>query len=336
MASVSNPQSLIFSAPYNRVQRQVLTLINPTKWVLLFKLKTNAVQHYSVRPPSGQVQPLSTATVIITLSYFQFQSNICYRHRFSVQSIYRPVNGLRQGESALSIFQRTPRSDIWVASIPVRLEPPPLTPSQLNLVLNVNHGDKEIGNVFKLSDILSKSGDEVEEEPLLKKMPQRKELGLQKQTAKQQEKKQFDPEVLQQRLQKSNHKQRIWLLLFICLILGFHVAGCLIISIIVKCIQYTFKFSNYEQFLNYLNILNFEKFWNYCENSIGSLLKYEKLLDGKNILTVDLLNYLKSCCYENVLKYMDLSNLLTLGAPHKQTFPDNYESMLNFSYVGKV
>ncbi|BFF95579.1 vesicle-associated membrane protein-associated protein B-like [Drosophila madeirensis] len=320
---VTSPKHLIFNAPYNRIQGHELTLINSTQMILLFKVKSNSAKHYSVRPNAGQVEPFSIYRVIITLSYFGFQPDVCYRHHFSVESIYRPVDGLRPGESPLWVFQRTPPSDICVVRVPVHLQAAPLSTSQKNVAHNLKHGDKQIGSV-----------NEPEKEPQLKKEP-----ALEKREHKQPEKKQPNLEIVNQKqdktkpqLQQTDQKPSFWLIVII-LACGFLVAGFFsdyIISqiwIVIKSIRHNVKFSYYHGKLsNYGNIC-VEKFWTYWKISIENLSEYE------NIWTLDLLNYLKYCSYEKGLNLVDSSDLLT---PQNGSLLGSYESTLNSSFADQI
>ncbi|XP_026844642.1 vesicle-associated membrane protein/synaptobrevin-binding protein [Drosophila persimilis] len=132
---VTIPQILVFNAPYNRLQSQEMTLINNTEQVLMFKLKTNNAQHYIVKPTVGLVEPYSTSKVLISLCRFDFQPRTCYQHRFIVESFYIPVEGLQQcdREAPKAFFKRTPRSDMGVVRIRVRLEATPALPQKERL-----------------------------------------------------------------------------------------------------------------------------------------------------------------------------------------------------------
>ncbi|XP_070139651.1 vesicle-associated membrane protein-associated protein A isoform X2 [Drosophila kikkawai] len=96
LLSVS-PQQLTFYAPYHGPQRRILTLLNPTHMVVLFKIKSNAFRHYRLRPNAGKVEPYATIEVRICLQCFDFHED-----------------------------QNLPREQIYTKCLPINLENKPL------------------------------------------------------------------------------------------------------------------------------------------------------------------------------------------------------------------
>ncbi|KAH8324259.1 hypothetical protein KR074_002675 [Drosophila pseudoananassae] len=125
LLSVS-PQLLNFYAPYDRSQRRILTLLNPTNSVVLFKVKSNAWRHYCVSPIAARIQPYDTHEVSISLRYFDFDEKKKYTHRFCIQSMYDPVDQCKTVK-VLSIFRKASSADISTLSLPVHLEAKPIS-----------------------------------------------------------------------------------------------------------------------------------------------------------------------------------------------------------------
>ncbi|XP_017076089.2 vesicle-associated protein 2-2 [Drosophila eugracilis] len=127
-----NPKLLTFYAPYDRSQRRILTLLNPTYKQVLFKVKSNAHRHYNVSPNAGKIEPYCTSEISIILNHFSFEENVSYNHLFTIQSIYAPGKHFN-GETTLAIFRRVSRRKICSNIIPVRLEDKPLPLSKSSL-----------------------------------------------------------------------------------------------------------------------------------------------------------------------------------------------------------
>ncbi|EDV31300.1 uncharacterized protein Dana_GF15288 [Drosophila ananassae] len=125
LLSVS-PQLLNFYAPYDRRQRRILTLLNPTNSVVLFKVTSNAWKHYRVSPIAAKIEPYDTQEVSISLSYFDFDENKKYAHRFRIQSMYDPPDRCKS-EKVLAIFLKASRCDISTLALPVNLEAKPIS-----------------------------------------------------------------------------------------------------------------------------------------------------------------------------------------------------------------
>ncbi|XP_017047472.2 vesicle-associated membrane protein-associated protein scs2 [Drosophila ficusphila] len=71
-----NPQLLTFYAPYDRSQRRMLILLNPTNRQVLFKVTSNAWDHYHVSPNAGKLEPYCTREVIISLNNFDYCADL--------------------------------------------------------------------------------------------------------------------------------------------------------------------------------------------------------------------------------------------------------------------
>ncbi|XP_070074655.1 trypsin epsilon-like isoform X2 [Drosophila takahashii] len=123
LLSVS-PQLLTFYAPYDRSQRRLLTLLNPTNKQVLFKIKSNVVRLYKVIPCAGRIEPYGTCEISITLHKLDYQEDL--NHLFSIHSIFAPRDHLN-GQTILSVFRGVSRSDISVNSLSVCLEQKPLS-----------------------------------------------------------------------------------------------------------------------------------------------------------------------------------------------------------------
>ncbi|XP_070139652.1 vesicle-associated membrane protein/synaptobrevin-binding protein isoform X3 [Drosophila kikkawai] len=124
LLSVS-PQQLTFYAPYHGPQRRILTLLNPTHMVVLFKIKSNAFRHYRLRPNAGKVEPYATIEVRICLQCFDFHEDQKYNHYLSIQSFLKPENCFN-GETTLAFFRSLPREQIYTKCLPINLENKPL------------------------------------------------------------------------------------------------------------------------------------------------------------------------------------------------------------------
>ncbi|XP_016956422.1 uncharacterized protein LOC108028914 [Drosophila biarmipes] len=121
-----NPQLLTFYAPYDRSQRRMLTLMNPTNRQVLFKMKSKAWRHYTAIPHAGRIEPYSFIEVSISLKALDFHEDLDCKHLFSIQSMYAPPHHLN-GQTILEIFGEASRSNIVTKSLPIRLEAKPLS-----------------------------------------------------------------------------------------------------------------------------------------------------------------------------------------------------------------
>lgn len=118
------PQKIMFYAPYNRTQNRLLTILNPTATVLLFKIRSNCPWKYSVSPNCGRIEPYDTTEVRISLSYFKFENGHTYKHRFCVQCTQAPQDAATEDiQSILDFFKETPPSKINNFRIGVDIKP---------------------------------------------------------------------------------------------------------------------------------------------------------------------------------------------------------------------
>lgn len=82
------PQNeLRFKGPFTKVVTADLTLSNPSKSQVCFKVKTTAPKQYCVRPNSGLIEPGASVNVAVMLQPFDYDPNEKNRHKFLVQSL---------------------------------------------------------------------------------------------------------------------------------------------------------------------------------------------------------------------------------------------------------
>lgn len=135
------PQKIVFYAPYNRTQNRLLTILNPTATVLLFKIRCNCPWKYSVSPNCGRIEPYDTAEVRISLSYFKFQNGHAYKHRFCVQCTQASQDGASDNsQSILNLFKETPPSKInnFRISVDIKPEVCSIPNSELQILMPTN------------------------------------------------------------------------------------------------------------------------------------------------------------------------------------------------------
>ncbi|XP_023031454.1 vesicle-associated membrane protein-associated protein A isoform X2 [Drosophila willistoni] len=118
---IIRPQMLTFHAPYRRIQRRLLTLLNPTSSKFIFKVRSNANRHYNVSPYCGSIDAYATSEIQVELGFFDFQSNQLYRHRFVIQWAKSPKEDLPLGKEILSLFKNIPQSELDSVRIPIHL-----------------------------------------------------------------------------------------------------------------------------------------------------------------------------------------------------------------------
>lgn len=84
------PTELKFKGPFTETRTVVLTLTNMKDAPVCFKVKTTAPKQYCVRPNAGIVEPRSSADVQIMLQPFDYTVAKVSKHKFMVQSMYKP------------------------------------------------------------------------------------------------------------------------------------------------------------------------------------------------------------------------------------------------------
>ncbi|XP_017851743.1 vesicle-associated membrane protein-associated protein A [Drosophila busckii] len=141
-----NPKQLIFYAPYDRKQRRLITILNPTAQRLLFKVRCTTPLHYSVSPNSGSVAAYSTVEISVTLSHFDYNNQLHEGHRFCVQCMPAPDDCLATGESVLSLFKQVPNREQLSVRIPVELQPTPIGIENLDLDCLLLHDVQDLLN----------------------------------------------------------------------------------------------------------------------------------------------------------------------------------------------
>ncbi|KAL7741062.1 hypothetical protein ACLKA6_013494 [Drosophila palustris] len=100
-----SPQTMIFYAPYDRTQRRIMTILNPTAMRLLFKIRSNAAYKYCF-----------------------------YNHHFSILCIRAPCDDTEmQSQSIMCIFKKVDRSEIHNVRVPIELQPNPICIPQVEL-----------------------------------------------------------------------------------------------------------------------------------------------------------------------------------------------------------
>ncbi|KAH8271879.1 hypothetical protein KR044_008669 [Drosophila immigrans] len=134
LISVS-PQKMIFYAPYDRTQKRVITILNPTGKRLLFKIRSNAALNYNVVPNCGCLEPYDISEAFVSLSYFDFHEDRGYDHRFVILYMRSPCNDdALPAESILCTFKQVrDLSEINQIRIPVELQPNPICIPQAEL-----------------------------------------------------------------------------------------------------------------------------------------------------------------------------------------------------------
>ncbi|TDG47797.1 hypothetical protein AWZ03_005751 [Drosophila navojoa] len=121
-----SPKNMIFYAPYNRVQRRLITLLNPTEERLLFKVLTNAPWQYNAMPNCGFIEPYDISEVCISLHNFEFEPHKEYSHRVCIQCIRAPPTDYLNNQTILCIFKQVRRSKIHNVRVPIELNPEPI------------------------------------------------------------------------------------------------------------------------------------------------------------------------------------------------------------------
>ncbi|EDW64487.2 vesicle-associated membrane protein-associated protein A isoform X1 [Drosophila virilis] len=132
LVSVS-PKKMIFYAPYDRTQRRLISIMNPTANSLLYKIRSNAPWKYSASPNCGFIEPYGISEINVSLNYLDFHADQEYCHRFCVQCIPAPPIQQLQNQSILCIFKQTGRSMIHNVRVPVELQPEPIRIPQQEL-----------------------------------------------------------------------------------------------------------------------------------------------------------------------------------------------------------
>ncbi|XP_037710372.1 vesicle-associated membrane protein-associated protein C16G5.05c [Drosophila subpulchrella] len=121
-----SPQVLTFYAPYDRSQRRIVTLLNPTNRQVLFKIKSKVWRHYIVIPSSGGIEPYTFIEVSISLKDLNFHEDLDYNHQFSIQYMNAPRHYFN-GQTILPIFGEASRRNIFTKSLFVHLEVKPIS-----------------------------------------------------------------------------------------------------------------------------------------------------------------------------------------------------------------
>ncbi|XP_034474816.1 vesicle-associated membrane protein-associated protein A [Drosophila innubila] len=122
-----SPQTMIFYSPYDRTQKRIMTILNPTAGRLLFKIRSNAAYKYCVSPNCGCIEPYDTSEVNVSLNYFDFHDDRSYNHHFSILCIRSTCdNDEMQSQSILCIFKKIHRSEINNVRVPIELQPNPI------------------------------------------------------------------------------------------------------------------------------------------------------------------------------------------------------------------
>jgi len=88
MLVMTPSDKITFRPPFTSVSTSQLSLRNPTKEALAFKIKTTAPKRYCVRPNAGFVAPDQEAEIKVMLQ----PGSIEEKHKFLVQSIIAPEN----------------------------------------------------------------------------------------------------------------------------------------------------------------------------------------------------------------------------------------------------
>jgi len=78
-----------------------------------------------VIPNTGKIEPYTFIEVSISLKELDFHEDLDYNHLFSIQFMYAPRHHLN-GQTILSIFRESSRSNIFTKSLSVHLEAKPL------------------------------------------------------------------------------------------------------------------------------------------------------------------------------------------------------------------
>ncbi|XP_032595362.2 uncharacterized protein LOC116805712 isoform X2 [Drosophila grimshawi] len=125
-----SPKKMTFYAPYDRTQRRLITVMNPTDNRLFFKIRSNAPCEYNASPNCGCIEPYDFVEINISLHSFNFHKDLDYSHRFSVQCIRSPPAEQSLNQSIRSIFKQMHRSEIKSVPVPVDLLPDPILLSQ--------------------------------------------------------------------------------------------------------------------------------------------------------------------------------------------------------------
>ncbi|XP_017860553.1 PREDICTED: vesicle-associated membrane protein-associated protein A [Drosophila arizonae] len=121
-----SPKNMIFYAPYDRVQKRLVTLLNPTGERLLFKVLTNAPWQYNAIPNCGFIEPYNISEICISLHHFEFERDKEYSHRVCIQCIRAPLTEYLNNQTILCIFKQVRRSKIHNVRVPIELKPEPI------------------------------------------------------------------------------------------------------------------------------------------------------------------------------------------------------------------
>lgn len=121
-----SPRNMIFYSPYDRVQKRLITLLNPTGERLLFKVLTNAPWQYNAIPNCGFIDPYNISEVCISLHHFEFERDKEYSHRVCIQCILAPQTEYLNNQTILCIFKKVRRSQIHSVRVPIELKPEPI------------------------------------------------------------------------------------------------------------------------------------------------------------------------------------------------------------------
>ena len=79
---------LRFKGPFDDYVTVSLSIRNPTKSRIAFKIKTTAPKRYCVKPNSGVLDPEQSMKVNVLLQPFNYDPNEKNKHKFMVQYLY--------------------------------------------------------------------------------------------------------------------------------------------------------------------------------------------------------------------------------------------------------
>jgi len=117
------PLELSFRRPFTYEVSQTLTIKNPNKTPVAFKVKTTAPKQYCVRPNAGRIEPGQDFGVTVLLQAMKQEPPLdakC-RDKFLVQSA--PITGDKEFSSIPSVFDSTEKSAISERKIRVNWLP---------------------------------------------------------------------------------------------------------------------------------------------------------------------------------------------------------------------
>lgn len=123
------PSELKFRFQLGKNIPTTMSLHNPTRWRIAFKVKTTSPKKYCVRPSSGFITPNGTKDVeIIMQSQKEYPPDLgnC-RDKFLLQSVIAPAGD----EVTSDMFDKSKFKDVHESKLRVHLEGPPPPPSPI-------------------------------------------------------------------------------------------------------------------------------------------------------------------------------------------------------------